>query len=117
MLKPLTPENITDIRLSGHVIFVGRSSLEIAVKMEGYKLVDGQEVDETYMIGRFSMVCRDAHTRGAREVNPLVVSTPEEKTLFSMGQSTQIPPLPIPSYTLPLILCPIREQIPQETPC
>lgn len=51
MLKPLTPENIADIRLSGHVLFVGRSSLEVAVKMEGYRVEDGKEIDETYMIG------------------------------------------------------------------
>lgn len=33
------------------------------------------------------MVCRDARTHKAREVNPLTLETQEEKTLFALGQS------------------------------
>jgi acyl-coenzyme A thioesterase 9 len=32
------------------------------------------------------MVCRDANTQRAREVNSLITSTPEEKALFAMGE-------------------------------
>jgi len=33
------------------------------------------------------MVCRDAETHKARQVNPLIASTPEEKALLSIGES------------------------------
>lgn len=35
--------------------------------------------------GRFSMVCRDAHTNTARTVPPLLLTTPEETHLNSIG--------------------------------
>lgn len=50
MLQALMPENLRDIRLSGQVIYVGRSSLEVAVKMEGYHPGSGEH--DTYMIGK-----------------------------------------------------------------
>lgn len=40
MLSPLYP--IRDLRLSGHAIYIGRSSMEIAVKMEVIEK-DGEE--------------------------------------------------------------------------
>ncbi|KAF7373405.1 hypothetical protein MSAN_00550100 [Mycena sanguinolenta] len=81
MLYPLDPSR--DLRLSGHVIYTGKSSMEVAVKMEA----TGQEKEEeTVLLGRFSMVCRDAVTHRARNVHPLIISTAEEKALFSMGE-------------------------------
>ncbi|KAF8464814.1 HotDog domain-containing protein [Gautieria morchelliformis] len=80
MLKALTPGNISDLRLCGHVIYAGRSSMEIVVKME---LVGVR--DETVMLGRFSMVCRDGITQKAKSVPGLALSTPEEQTLSAMG--------------------------------
>ena len=32
------------------------------------------------------MVCRNASTYGAREVNPLIVSTDEERELYALGE-------------------------------
>lgn len=32
------------------------------------------------------MVCRDANTHLAKPVNPLTISTPEEKALYSLGE-------------------------------
>ncbi|KIJ18171.1 hypothetical protein PAXINDRAFT_161655 [Paxillus involutus ATCC 200175] len=84
MLAPLHP--VRDIRLSGQVIYTGKSSMEVAVKMEALGS-DGKE--ETLMLGRFSMVCRDARTHKAHPVNPLAINTPEEQALYSMGQSAQ----------------------------
>ena len=46
MLAPLYP--VRDMRLSGQVIHTGRSSLEIAVRMEAIEK-DGKE--ETIMLG------------------------------------------------------------------
>ena len=101
MLNPLNPRR--DLRLSGHVIHTGRSSMEIAVKMESVASAE-EGADETVLIGsspsffcvcllyqssltgRFSMVCRDARTNRAREVHPLVAVTPEEKRLFTLGE-------------------------------
>lgn len=46
MLSSLHP--VHDIRLSGHVIYTGRSSIEVAVKMEALES-DGSE--RTVMLG------------------------------------------------------------------
>ncbi|KAJ3564016.1 hypothetical protein NP233_g8564 [Leucocoprinus birnbaumii] len=57
--------------------------MEVAVKME---TIGNDLPEETVLIGRFSMVCRDANTHRARAVNPLILSTPEEKSLYSLGE-------------------------------
>ena len=36
------------------------------------------------------MVCRDANTHKAREVNPLIIATSEERTLYAMGERMSI---------------------------
>ncbi|KAG6332320.1 hypothetical protein ID866_6767 [Astraeus odoratus] len=84
MLASLYP--VRDIRLSGQVIYTGRSSMEVAVKMEALN-PDGRE--DTLMLGRFSMVCRNARTLKAHPVNPLLISTPEEEALYKMGENAQ----------------------------
>ncbi|EED81110.1 predicted protein [Postia placenta Mad-698-R] len=81
MLAPLYP--VRDMRLSGQVIHTGRSSMEIAVRMEALEK-DGSE--ETIMVGRFFMVCRDARTHKAAPVNPLSIETPEDQMLFNIGE-------------------------------
>ncbi|KAJ6542636.1 Thioesterase/thiol ester dehydrase-isomerase [Mycena capillaripes] len=81
MLSPLDASR--DLRLSGQVIYTGKSSMEVAVKMETIGM--GKE-EETVLLGRFSMVCRDANTQRARNVHPLIISTPEEHALHSMGE-------------------------------
>ncbi|KAJ7619430.1 Thioesterase/thiol ester dehydrase-isomerase [Roridomyces roridus] len=81
MLSQLDPSR--DLRLSGQVIYTGKSSMEVAVKMETIGM--GKE-EETVLLGRFSMVCRDAVTHLARTVNPLLKSTPEEEALYAMGE-------------------------------
>ncbi|KZV64632.1 Thioesterase/thiol ester dehydrase-isomerase [Peniophora sp. CONT] len=81
MLAPLKP--VRDLRLSGHVIHVGSSSMEVAVRMDALGK-DGEE--ETLMLGRFAMVARDAFTHKAHPVNALVLKTPEEQALHQMGE-------------------------------
>ncbi|KII83847.1 hypothetical protein PLICRDRAFT_58288 [Plicaturopsis crispa FD-325 SS-3] len=82
-LDVLAPMNLQrDIKLSGQVIHTGRSSMEIAVKMEA---PGPSGEDETLLLGRFSMVCRD-FSHHARPVNPLVRNTAEEEALFAMGE-------------------------------
>lgn len=48
MLHLLTPYNVKDLRLSGHVIYVGKSSMEVAVRMESIE--QGKPV-QTMMLG------------------------------------------------------------------
>jgi acyl-CoA hydrolase len=86
MLAPLTP--VRDLRLSGQVIYTGTSSMEVAVKMEA---VDGPGREQTLMLGRFSMVCRDAHTHKARAVPALALETPEDAALHAIGQGGRAP--------------------------
>lgn len=87
MLHLLTPYNVKDLRLSGHVIYVGKSSMEVAVRMES--LEQGKPV-QTMMLGRFTMVCRDAVTHKSRPVSPLILSTPEEKELHAIGEEHKV---------------------------
>ncbi|OAX32604.1 Thioesterase/thiol ester dehydrase-isomerase [Rhizopogon vinicolor AM-OR11-026] len=84
VLGPLMP--VRDIRLSGIVIYTGKSSMEVAVKMEA---IGASGVEDTLLLGRFSMVCRDARTHKARLVNPLVRCSPEEAALYSMGENAK----------------------------
>ncbi|KAI0742690.1 Thioesterase/thiol ester dehydrase-isomerase [Daedaleopsis nitida] len=81
MLASLYP--VRDMRLSGQVVHTGNSSMEIAVRMEGLAK-DGSE--QTIMLGRFCMVARDARTHRSTPVNPLVLDTPEDFTLFNLGE-------------------------------
>ncbi|KIP09446.1 hypothetical protein PHLGIDRAFT_22940 [Phlebiopsis gigantea 11061_1 CR5-6] len=74
---------VRDMRLSGQVIYVGKSSMEVAVRMEALN-TDGRE--ETVMLGRFCMVCRDSKTHKAHAVNPLVMTSKEEETLWRIGE-------------------------------
>lgn len=46
MLLPLFRHNVRDLRLSGHIIHTGSSSMEVVVKME---LLGGKE--ETVLLG------------------------------------------------------------------
>ena len=46
MLAPITP--VQDLRLSGHVLYVGKSSMEVAVKLESLG-TNGE--DNTLMLG------------------------------------------------------------------
>ncbi|KAI1790562.1 Thioesterase/thiol ester dehydrase-isomerase [Ganoderma leucocontextum] len=81
MLASLYP--VRDMRLSGQVIHTGKSSMEVAVRMQALEK-DGRE--ETIMLGRFCMVCRDARTHRSTTVNPLVLETTEDHALYTIGE-------------------------------
>lgn len=51
MLAPLDP--VRDLRLSGQVIYTGRSSMEVAVKMEA---LGNDDAEETIMLGRIGTI-------------------------------------------------------------
>lgn len=81
MLAPIYPP-LRDMRLSGHVIHTGRSSMEVAVQLVA---LDSDGTEETIMLGRFCMVCRDV-CGGSYEVPQLILATPEEKKLYEIGK-------------------------------
>ncbi|KAI0776841.1 Thioesterase/thiol ester dehydrase-isomerase [Trametes elegans] len=81
MLASLYP--VRDMRLSGQVIHTGKSSMEVAVRMEA---IDKSGNEQTIMLGRFCMVCRDARTHGAAPVNSLRLDSPEDHVLYTIGE-------------------------------
>ncbi|KAF9941494.1 hypothetical protein BGZ65_002863 [Modicella reniformis] len=82
-LKPL---GVKDLRLSGHVTFVGYSSMEVFMKMEEISADRPEEHGDTILVARFTMVARDAVTGKAAQVNPMLLQNDAEKKLFQMGE-------------------------------
>ncbi|KAG0351894.1 hypothetical protein BG005_008637 [Podila minutissima] len=83
LLKPL---GLSDLRLSGHVTYVGYSSMEVFMKMEEISSKDPKEKGDTILVARFTMVARDALTGKAAQVNPMLLQNDAEKKLFQMGE-------------------------------
>ncbi|KAF8923181.1 acyl-CoA thioester hydrolase [Dissophora ornata] len=82
LLKPL---GVSDLRLSGHVSYVGYSSMEIFMKMEEISEKKPGQHGDTILVARFTMVARDALTGKASQVNPMLLKNDTEKKLFQMG--------------------------------
>ncbi|XP_016070880.1 PREDICTED: acyl-coenzyme A thioesterase 9, mitochondrial isoform X7 [Miniopterus natalensis] len=78
--KSLSPEQ--DIKLSGHVSWVGKTSME--VKMQMFQL-HGSEFSPV-LEATFVMVARDSENKGSAFVNPLILEGPEEEALFRQGE-------------------------------
>ena len=74
-----------DIRMSGHVTFVGKSSAETTLQLE--QGIDGKWVKFTE--ATFVMVARDPLNKGAAFINPLEVLTVEEKEIQKKGESNK----------------------------
>ena len=74
-----------DIRMSGHVTFVGKSSAETTLQLE--QGIDGKWVKFTE--ATFVLVARDPLNRGAAFINPLEVVTEEEKQIFRAGEENK----------------------------
>ncbi|KAG0088771.1 hypothetical protein BGZ92_005750 [Podila epicladia] len=83
LLKPL---GVCDLRLSGHVTYVGYSSMEIFMKMEEISEDKPGHHGDTILVARFTMVARDALTGKAAQVNPMLLQNDTEKKLFQMGE-------------------------------
>ncbi|KAF9203114.1 hypothetical protein BGZ49_006768 [Haplosporangium sp. Z 27] len=84
LLKPL---DVKDIRLYGHVSYVGFSSMEIFMKMEEIVADKPEQRGDTILVARFTMVARDSITGKAAQVNPMLLRDDAEKKLFQMGES------------------------------
>ncbi|XP_047482687.1 acyl-coenzyme A thioesterase 9, mitochondrial-like isoform X2 [Penaeus chinensis] len=75
-----------DIRLSGHVSWAGRSSMEAIIKVEQFNEGEWQQVTRAV----FVMVARDPLNQGSALVNPLVPETAEEKRIFQAGEINKL---------------------------
>ncbi|XP_057575247.1 acyl-coenzyme A thioesterase 9, mitochondrial isoform X3 [Hippopotamus amphibius kiboko] len=78
--KSLSPEQ--DIKFSGHVSWVGKTSME--VKMHMFQLHDNEF--SPVLDATFVMVARDSENKGPAFVNPLTLESPEEEELFRQGE-------------------------------
>ncbi|CDR98971.1 related to acyl-coa thioester hydrolase [Sporisorium scitamineum] len=83
LLAPLTAD--ANYRLSGHVIYVGSSSMEVFVSIE--QLTEPMRPNKICLTGRFTMAARNVHTLSSQRIAPLLLETDAEKALFAMGQS------------------------------
>lgn len=79
----LQPKHDSDIRLSGHVSWVGRSSVEVVVWLE--QMHHGRWRKLTRAL--FLMASRNATNTKALAVNALQPATDEEKHIFEGGES------------------------------
>ena len=77
------PKYNRDIRLSGHVCWVGRSSMEVVVWIEQ---MDDNGVYQKITRSLFLMAARNATNTKAAPVNPLVPVTDEEKVIYNSGE-------------------------------
>ncbi|XP_069495410.1 acyl-coenzyme A thioesterase 9, mitochondrial isoform X2 [Ambystoma mexicanum] len=74
-----------DIKFTGNVTWVGKSSME--VKMHMLQLHDG--VYCPVLDASFVMVARDPENKRAAFVNPMLPEGPEEEQLFSQGEQNR----------------------------
>ncbi|XP_057615484.1 acyl-coenzyme A thioesterase 9, mitochondrial isoform X1 [Chionomys nivalis] len=79
--QSLSPEQ--DIKFTGHVSWVGKTSMEVKMKM--FQLQNNEDywpvLDATFV-----MVARDSENKGPAFVNPLIPETAEEEELFRQGE-------------------------------
>ncbi|ORX87532.1 Thioesterase/thiol ester dehydrase-isomerase [Basidiobolus meristosporus CBS 931.73] len=83
ILKPFDTRH--DFKLSGKVIYVGYSSMEVLMKVETIPSTPN-EASDTILIARFTMVARDKQSKKSAQVNPLTIQNDAEKKLFQAGE-------------------------------
>uniref|UniRef100_A0A8C1GND3 Acyl-CoA thioesterase 9, tandem duplicate 1 n=1 Tax=Cyprinus carpio TaxID=7962 RepID=A0A8C1GND3_CYPCA len=71
-----------DIKFTGHVTWVGKTSIEATMHMSQYQ--DGAYTD--VLDATFVMVARDPENKRAAFVNPLKLEGPEEEAIFHQGE-------------------------------
>ncbi|XP_071455492.1 acyl-coenzyme A thioesterase 9, mitochondrial-like [Hetaerina americana] len=104
----LTPTADQDIRLTGHVSWVGSSSLETTVWMEQHS-----QVTDTWnrmTTATFLMAARDSNNEGPALVNPLQAETEEEKAILEQGEKKKQRRLKLQSTSLYRTLPSVSEQ-------
>ncbi|XP_016296668.1 acyl-coenzyme A thioesterase 9, mitochondrial-like isoform X1 [Sinocyclocheilus anshuiensis] len=71
-----------DIKFTGHVTWVGKTSIEAKMHMSQYH--DGAYTD--VLDATFVMVARDPENKRAAFINPLKLESPEEDAIFQQGE-------------------------------
>lgn len=79
----LDAKSDADIRLSGHVSYVGKSSIEVVVWLEQKRVGKWRKLTRAL----FLMAARDPTNSRAAVVNPLVPANEEEQKIFDGGQN------------------------------
>ncbi|XP_021944759.1 acyl-coenzyme A thioesterase 9, mitochondrial [Folsomia candida] len=85
----LTPDLIKsteDIRMSAHVSYVGKTSLEVCLSVDQKR---GNAFSETIFEAIFVLVAKDAIGLGPGIVNPLIAETTEEKAYIDQAKERQ----------------------------
>lgn len=80
-----------DMRLAGHVTYVGKSSMEITIRVESALRQDEEHPDAhdgmiPILLSRFTMVARDPTHGNAVQVNTLALSSHLEHAIFEQGR-------------------------------
>ncbi|XP_046392966.1 acyl-coenzyme A thioesterase 9, mitochondrial-like [Ischnura elegans] len=104
----LTPTADQDIRLSGHVSWVGSSSLETIVWMDQHS--PSTDTWNRMTTATFLMAARDSNNEGPALVNPLVAETDEEKAILEQGEKKKQRRLKLQSTSLYRTLPSVSEQ-------
>ncbi|KAH8550571.1 acyl-CoA thioester hydrolase [Umbelopsis sp. PMI_123] len=101
-LDLLLPNQPEDLKLSGHVAYVGKSSMEVFIKVE--KVPDYNVTDRistapppdlttfsanTLLATRFTMVAIDSATLKSVKVNSLKLLSPQDHTLFRFAEDSK----------------------------
>ncbi|KAI9027259.1 acyl-CoA hydrolase [Phycomyces nitens] len=104
-LDLMMPDAVENYKLSGHVSYVGNSSMEIFIKAEtiseDYDMSEntpktvikpediGMLGPNTILATRFTMVALDAYTNKPINVNPLITTSPAEKRMFEFAKANK----------------------------
>ncbi|XP_072034992.1 acyl-coenzyme A thioesterase 9, mitochondrial-like isoform X2 [Amphiura filiformis] len=76
----------SDIKMTGHVTWAGKTSMEVTMKLKQLK----QDSWSDILQATFVMVARDPGNKGAAYVNPLRPETPEEEMIFQEGEVSKV---------------------------
>lgn len=84
LLEPMRAD--MNYRLSGMVIYVGTSSMEVLVTVEELSKDKDENVSKMCLTGQFTMATRNALTGKSQSIPPLNLSSKAEEDLFAIGQ-------------------------------
>ncbi|KAL1558720.1 Acyl-coenzyme A thioesterase 2, chloroplastic [Salvia divinorum] len=83
--KPISVD--IDLRISGAVTWVGRSSIEIQLDVTQPPTQSAEATDSVVLTATFIFVARDYKTRAAAPVNRLTPETEREKSLYEAAEA------------------------------
>ncbi|XP_013783614.1 acyl-coenzyme A thioesterase 9, mitochondrial-like isoform X1 [Limulus polyphemus] len=74
-----------DIKMSGHVSWVGKTSLETSMQLEQMESGEWRKLLHAY----FVMVARHPDNQESAFVNPLILDSPQEEAIFRQGEANK----------------------------